>query len=180
MKRRAQTGPFHLILILLCAGLMVQCGDSDDPDPLCDPSLLADGDYVFSLGTVSDGCAGGVLAGFIRDEYPEPRPEMSLPAFDELPATISMNLPFVGMVQADLLVSGNDIRMDLTPSDFLGTMTIPLVGPVDYDLSASGILCPVSTTKVEVTLVLDVHRLEALGNRVSNCRLVIPLSGDLL
>ncbi len=188
MNRKAQTTPFHLLLlILLCAGLMVQCGDSNgtdpiidpdpvDPDPLCDPSLLAGGDYEFWVQTVIDQCTPGILEGLIpRGPY-----VIDLPGFLDLPALFTLNVPpFVMGVEAELSVTDNTLRVDL--------LNPPITGNIDwmgYILSyeaSIGTLCPVSPEDVDVSLVVDVLSVTPPLPLVINppCRVVIQMTGSL-
>lgn len=173
MRPSSHTKSYLLCLALFCSAFLVQCGGSDDPEPACVPSLLTGGDYAFTLGAVRDGCAGGVLAGLIQDEYPVPPPEMTLPAFDQLPATININLPFVGLVQADLSVSGNTIQLNV-PSE----ISFPGVG----DATVSGVLCPVSATEVQASLTFRITQVEPAFSVLVRppCNVVISLTGNLL
>lgn len=173
MTRRVASCPSLLLIPLLCAGLLVQCGGSDDPESVCVPSLLTGGTYAFRIGTVSDRCAGGLLAGLVP---PGPY-TVELPGFADLPATVTLDLPFVGEITARLSPSGNTIAVVSDPLVISGT--IEYLGlTIDYEASAAGALCPVSPLAADLNLAVEVLSADGLPIAVDlPCRVVIPMTG---
>jgi hypothetical protein len=159
---------FSLLLVPFCALCLVHCGGSDTTTQ-CVPSFLKGGSYSFLTRTVNDGCAGGVLAGLV----PAGPYVMDLPPVSELPATITLDLPFVGEVDADLSLSGNTVQI----------ITDEISGTVDYlgmtwayVAAVSGILCPTSPALADVSLAVNLISLDPADFPVP-CKVVITLSG---
>jgi len=166
---------FLLLLVPFCALCLVHCGESDTTTQ-CVPSFLKGGSYSFLVNSVNDRCAGGVLAGLV----PAGPYVMELPSVSELPATITLDLPFVGDVDADLSVSGNTVQ--IITGEISGTVDVGGTN-VAYEAAVSGALCPTSPALADLSLVVNLISLEPsslFGVTIAvPCRVVIALTGRL-
>jgi hypothetical protein len=161
-----------LLLVPFCALFLVHCGESDTTTQ-CVPSFLKGGSYSFLTRTVNDGCAGGLLAGLV----PAGPYVMDLPPVSALPATITVDLPFVGEVEADLSLSGNLVEIVTDPPEISGTVEY-LGMTVSYEASVRGVLCPTAPTLADVNLEVNLISLDPAYFAVP-CKVVIILTGGL-
>jgi len=100
--------------ILLAMAVLIQCGsDSDDGTPSCSFPIqdFVGGTTSFTVEDIEDECTGGLIEDLIDQydpTYPGPYPPVNIPGYA-------------------ILQNGYSMTIDL-----------PLIGPVDVDLSISG------------------------------------------
>jgi len=175
MRSLARDPLFSVILALACSAFLVQCGSSDDPASVCQPTLLTAGTYSFLVTSVNDECAGGLLALII----PSGPYVVDLPAFGELPATVDLDLPLVGTVSVDLYLSGNTIQLVTDPAEIEGTLEY-LGTTYTYRATATGALCPYNRATVDMSLAITLTSLQPPFGGISvPCRVVIRLTGRI-
>lgn len=175
MRLVASSRLFSLILVLVCCVFLVQCGSSDDPASVCLPTLLTAGTYSFVVSSVSDECAGGLLAALIPiGPYP-----IDLPSYGDLPASEDLDFPFVGEVTVDLYPSGNTIQMVTDPAEIEGTLQY-LGTTYTYRANVTGALCPLNRAGVDMSLAISLNSLTPSFPLITTpCRVVIKLTGVL-
>lgn len=148
MKRPTAPAWSRILLISLLFACLPACGsDSDDPGQGggrvwdCEVELLQAGAYGFTATGATDTCGGWLAAALLG----QPIPDVTLPAYDQLPAEMQVTLPApIGQVGTTLSQEGEVLQLEPV------TQQVPPMGTV----TVSGTLCPVSDTRVDGELVL--------------------------
>ena len=172
---------FILLFALVLSA--ANCGDEseviiEELDCLIDG--FEGGDYFFTVdvGGIADGCAGGLFNGLID---PGPYGPVTLPALTDLPdEDFTVTLPFVGEVTGRLSSSGGALR--LTVEDPIQGIRIQVsgVGEVTVTARVSGILCPVSATRVDAAFTVTVQSIQPPVPLVNPpCTVGVPATGSL-
>ncbi len=172
------------ILLFALVLFVAQCGDESEViiQELNCPALedFEGGDYSFTVnvGGITDGCAGGLFNGLIdRDPYGP----VTLPALTDLPdEDFTVTLPFVGEVTGRLSSSGGALRLTVEDPIQGIRIQVPGVGEVTVTARVSGILCPVSATRVDAAFTVTVQSIQPPVPLVNPpCTVGVPATGSL-
>lgn len=181
MKERKRKVFAVSIWVCSLAILAAACGGDggDEKSPGCVVESLTAGTYSFEVSKpVEDGCAGGAVGELIGDgPY-----EFELPSYADLeagPVDVVAELPGIGIVAVRFELEGEEIRISLPGG--AGIVPIPFLPACSAVVTAQGVLCPLSETKANATLVLTLEDLVGTCGPLAPdtpCDVTVQLEGD--
>lgn len=137
------------------------------------------GNYSFSVivGEIADQCAGGIFNSLID---PGPYGPVALPEVVDLPQPITMDLPFVGEVTGSLSSDGTALKLTVPDPIQVPGIPVPGVGQVTVTARVSGILCPLTATRVDAEFTVNVQNIQPPVPLVDPpCAIRVPVTGSL-